>query len=62
MASIMSVLKREQGIHLPEKEVSEIDVNEEKGKLPLAVRKLDCNDKSIDSIHNRQGNKHHFCC
>jgi hypothetical protein len=33
MARIKSVLKEETYIHLPRKNVSEIDVNEEKGKL-----------------------------
>jgi hypothetical protein len=33
MARIKSILKEEKDLHLPEKEVSEIDETEEKGKL-----------------------------
>jgi hypothetical protein len=40
MARIKSILKEERDLHLPEKEVSEIDETEEKGKLArLAVNR-----------------------
>jgi hypothetical protein len=40
MARIKSILKEEKDLHLPEKEVSEIDEIDEKGKLArLAVNR-----------------------
>jgi hypothetical protein len=54
MARIKSILKEERDLHLPEKEVSEIDETDEKGKLSrLAVNSNEL-VMAIFPLHSQQ--------